>query len=42
MMVPFEIVVDVMEMIDFIEGSIIEQLSLLVEVPPIHVQPDSI
>lgn len=40
-MVPFEIVVEDIEMIDFNEGSIIEQASLLEGVPPTQVHPVS-
>lgn len=40
MMDPFEIVADVIEIMDFNDGSITEQASLLVEVPPTQVQPD--
>lgn len=41
-MVPFEIVVEDIEIIDFNEGSIIEQVSLIEGVPPTHLHPDSI
>lgn len=37
---PFEIVADVIEIMDLYDGSITEQISLLVGVPPTQAQPN--